>query len=249
MKIEILGCSGSVMPGYGTTSILVDSKVLIDAGSVMSVLDPHSVTGIRAVLITHPHIDHIMELPFLVDALYMKRARGIRILGSPQTIDAIRAHVFNGLIWPDLAELDTTADFVTLESISGEAVHIDGIDITAFPVEHTRGAYGYVLSSDGGHVLFSGDTGYHEGLFALIKRLSPTLRACFIEASFPDRMENLARITQHLTPGLISRGLDGIVRPQTRVFVYHIKPAHIEEVMADLPAGFECARAGEVILL
>ena len=38
MKIEVLGCSGSVMRGYDTTSILVNAKVLIDAGSVMSVL-------------------------------------------------------------------------------------------------------------------------------------------------------------------------------------------------------------------
>ena len=38
MKIEILGCSGSVAQGYNTTSILLNDSVLLDAGSAASVL-------------------------------------------------------------------------------------------------------------------------------------------------------------------------------------------------------------------
>lgn len=249
MKIEILGCSGSVMPGFGTTSILVDGKILIDAGSVMSVLGPKAVTGIKAILITHPHIDHIKELPFLVDALYTIRAKGIRILGSAPTLDAITTHIFNGLIWPDLAELDTPADFLTLEPIPEGTLFIDGIEIMSFAVDHPGGAYGYAIGSGGGRVLFSGDTGFNQGFFDLIGRLAPSLKACFLEASFPNRMEDLARLTQHMTPSLIERGLDGRIHPETRVFIYHIKPAHIDEVVSELPQGYEYIRAGEVIEL
>ncbi|HPS93991.1 MAG TPA: MBL fold metallo-hydrolase, partial [Deltaproteobacteria bacterium] len=69
MRIEILGCSGSVMPGFNTTSILINGKILIDVGSAASVLPESSLAQIRNILITHSHIDHIKELPFLIDAL------------------------------------------------------------------------------------------------------------------------------------------------------------------------------------
>jgi ribonuclease BN (tRNA processing enzyme) len=249
MKIEILGCSGSVSRGFNTTSILVQGKILIDAGSVMTALEPEDAVRIKAVLLTHPHIDHIKELPFLVDALYANRSRGIRIMGSPKTITAIKAHIFNGLIWPDIAQLNAEEDFVTLETLPEGELEIEGLRVRAFPEEHTGGAYGYVVSDNGAHALFSGDTGYHQGLFDIVGGLGAALKACFIEASYPNRMERLARITRHLTPGLVARGLEGLVSGTTRVILYHIKPAYLEEVVSELPEGFEYIKGGEVIHL
>lgn len=249
MRIEILGCSGSVLSGFDTMSILVDGKILLDAGSVMSTIGVDRATGIRTVLLTHPHIDHIKELPFLVDALYTHKAKGIRIIGSPQTIDALKAHIFNGLIWPDIAELDASSDFISLEHVPGGVFEIEGMEVRAFPTNHTGGAYGYVITENARSVLFSGDTGYHPGLFELVGELGSNLAACFIEASFPSRMEDLARITQHLTPALVAKGLDGVAAPGTRVILYHIKPAYLDEVIAELPRGFEYVRGGEVFVV
>lgn len=249
MKIEVLGCSGSVMQGFDTTSILVNSKILIDAGSVMSALPAGAVGGIRVVLITHPHIDHIKELPFLVDALFASRAHGIRIMGSKATVEALRAHVFNGLIWPDIAELDADSTLLSIEPVPDGWFDLDGMKVMSFVENHTGGALGYVIREDGGYALFTGDTGYHQGLFDLIRNLGPELKACFIEASFPNRMGELAAITQHLTPELISKGLDGVLSPSTRVIVYHMKPSYLDEVIAELPEGFEHIRGGEVISL
>lgn len=249
MKIEVLGCSGSVTRGFDTTSILVNSKVLIDAGSVMSVLPADALDAIRIVLITHPHIDHIKELPFLVDGLYTRNVRGIRIMGSRATVEALQDHVFNGLIWPDIAELNADRAFLSIEPVPDGWFDLDGLRVMAFPVNHTGGAHGYVISENGRCALFTGDTGYHQELFDLIKTLGPELKACFIEASFPNRMGELAAITQHLTPELIVKGLDGVLSPSTRVIVYHMKPSYLNEVTAELPEGFESIRGGEVITL
>lgn len=249
MKIEVLGCSGSVMRGYDTTSILVNAKVLIDAGSVMSVLPADDLDRIRIVLITHPHIDHIKELPFLVDALFTRKVRGIKIMGSPATIEALQHHVFNGLIWPDIAELDADRTVLSIEPVPDGWFDLDGIRVMAFPVNHTGGARGYVISENGDYVMFTGDTGYHQGLFDLIGTLGPKLKACFIEASFPNRMGELAATTQHLTPALIVKGLNGVLSSSTRVIAYHMKPSYFDEVIAELPEGFEHVRGGEVLIL
>ena len=249
MKIEVLGCSGSVMQGFDTTSILVNSKVLIDAGSVMSVLPADALDGIRIVLITQPHIDHIKELPFLVDALFTRKVRGIKIMGSKATVEALRDHVFNGLIWPDIAELDADRTFLSIEPVPDGWFDLDGIRVMAFPENHTGGARGYVIAENGDCALFTGDTGYHQGLFDLIRTLGTELKACFIEASFPNRMGELAAITQHLTPELIVKGLNGVLSPSTRVIAYHVKPSYLDEVIAELPEGFEHIRGGEVIIL
>jgi len=249
MKIEILGCSGSVMRGFNTTSILINSKILIDAGSVMSVLPEEAVGGIRSVLITHPHIDHIKELPFLVDALFGRKAKGIRVLGSRTTIEALKDHVFNGLIWPDMAELDEDRSFLSLETVPHDWFDLDGIRVKAFAENHIDGSLGYVLCEEGKYALFTGDTGVHQDLFDLIKSLGPDLKACFVEASFPSSMSELASITQHLTPELIRKGLDGVLSPSTRVILYHIKPKHMEEVVSELPHRYEHIRGGEEIII
>ncbi|HVN72701.1 MAG TPA: 3',5'-cyclic-nucleotide phosphodiesterase [Desulfomonilia bacterium] len=249
MKIEILGCSGSIMQGYNTTSILVNSRILIDAGSVVSVLPESMLKEIASVLITHPHIDHIKELPFLVDALFASHTHGIRIMGSQRTIEALKVHVFNGLIWPDLAELDVDKSFLSLECIPHGWFVLNGIQVKAFTENHIEGSVGYVIGEEGRYALFTGDTGFHQGLFDVIGDLGDDLKACFIEASFPNSMGDIAAITQHLTPELIKRGLNGVLSPSTRVIIYHIKPKYMEEVVSELPKGYEYIRGGEVITI
>jgi ribonuclease BN (tRNA processing enzyme) len=249
MRIEILGCSGSVMQGFNTTSILINGKLLIDVGSVVSVLPESAYTEIRTILITHSHIDHIKELPFLVDALFSKRKTGLRVLGSDSTINSLKAHVFNGLIWPDIEELDIDSSFLTLERLPQDWFDIDDIQVKAFRVEHIEGSVGYVLREDGKYILFTGDTGYNQKLFDLIRFLGSELKACFIEVSFPNRMDKIASVSHHLTPDLIMKGLNGVLSPSTRVIAYHIKPKYMDEVIAELPKGYEYIRGGEVITI
>jgi hypothetical protein len=45
------------------------------------------------------------------------------------------------------------------------------------------------------------------------------------------------------------KGLDGVLSPPTRVIAYHIKPKYMDEVIAELPKGYEYIRGGEVIII
>jgi ribonuclease BN (tRNA processing enzyme) len=64
MKFQVIGCSGGQIPGHNLSSYLLDNTLLIDAGSITSVLDVEGQKKIRNILITHVHVDHIMGQRF-----------------------------------------------------------------------------------------------------------------------------------------------------------------------------------------
>ena len=56
-------------------------------------------------LITHPHMDHICA--FVVNtASFQHTSRPKRLAALPSTIDAIKTHVFNNVIWPNMSDED-----------------------------------------------------------------------------------------------------------------------------------------------
>lgn len=58
---------------------------------------------ISTYLITHPHLDHISG--FVVNtASFQQTSRPKRLAALPSTIDAIKDHVFNDVIWPNLSD-------------------------------------------------------------------------------------------------------------------------------------------------
>jgi ribonuclease BN (tRNA processing enzyme) len=74
--------------------------------------------------------------------------------------------------------------------------------------------------------------------------LSDNLKLFFVEASFPDRMKDIAGISGHLTPEIIYSQIKHF--KDTRVIAYHIKPRFFEEVLKDIPKGMEYIKGGEV---
>jgi cAMP phosphodiesterase len=52
----------------------------------------------------------------------------------------------------------------------------------------------------------------------------PTLKAAFIEVSYPNDMASLAYQAKHLTPSLLVKELRKLGRPDLPVYTYHMKP-------------------------
>ncbi|HNY66301.1 MAG TPA: 3',5'-cyclic-nucleotide phosphodiesterase [Deltaproteobacteria bacterium] len=246
MKIEILGCSGSVMQGYNTTSILVNGNVLVDAGSAASALPAERLCGIGHILVTHPHIDHVKELPFILETLFSREDHVVTVWGSRVTLEALTGNIFNGVIWPRITELNNYKDFVLFREVPDHEFPVGGLAVSGFRAEHIPGSLSYLLSDGESRVLFSGDTGSDRHLFDLVKSLGPSLKALFVEVSFPNRMEDFARLTRHLTPSLLEEGLDGLAPESVRIIAYHIKPKYIDEVVAELPPNVAYITGGEV---
>ena len=67
---------------------------------------------IHSFLITHPHLDHISGLGINTPALeYGRETKDIVAL--PTTIEAIKQHIFNDLIWPNLSDEEGGVGFVS----------------------------------------------------------------------------------------------------------------------------------------
>ena len=62
----------------------------------------------------------------------------------------------------------------------------------------------------------------------------PTLKAAFIETSFPDKLSDVARVSKHLTPALFAQEFRKIGQPDLPVYVYHLKPRFRDEIRHEL---------------
>ena len=67
---------------------------------------------ISTYLITHPHLDHISGFA-INTASFQHTSRPKRIAALPSTIDAIKAHIFNDVIWPNMSDEDGGVGFVS----------------------------------------------------------------------------------------------------------------------------------------
>ncbi|KAK3682754.1 cAMP phosphodiesterases class-II-domain-containing protein [Podospora appendiculata] len=62
-------------------------------------------------LVTHPHLDHISG--FVINTAGLPNSRPKRLAGLPSTIAAIKTHIFNNVIWPNLSDENNGAGLVT----------------------------------------------------------------------------------------------------------------------------------------
>lgn len=236
MKLTVLGCSGGIGGrGARTTSFLADRDTLIDCGTGVGELEYADLLGIDRVFISHSHLDHIAMLPLLVDTVAEARQREITVFALPETLDILRAHVFNWLIWPDFSAIpDRREPFLRLQPVNlGEAVHLPGgRRVTLLPAHHTVPASALCLDSGEGKLVYSGDTTHSPDLVAAINALDG-LRHFIVETAFSDAQRALALSARHLCPSLLAAFLDDLqVTPE--VWISHLKPGIEEQIMAEV---------------
>lgn len=105
-------------------------------------------TYISCYLITHPHLDHLSGFAINTAAL-TGRSRPKTLAALPSTVDAVKRHIFNDAIWPNLSDEDGGVGFVTFQRLKeggdpmvgeGEArgyIDVcDGLSVKAFSVSH-----------------------------------------------------------------------------------------------------------------
>jgi ribonuclease BN (tRNA processing enzyme) len=237
MKVRILGCSGAVGNGGGTTSLLVDDDILIDAGTGVGELSETQMARIDHVFLTHAHLDHTAFVPFIVDAVAELRNAPLTVHATQVTLDILHAHLFNGLIWPDFTQIPSAAApalrFEALEL--GAHATIRGRTLTALPAQHVVPAVGYAVDSGTASLVFSGDTTTNPALWAIVGAM-PGLRHVIVETAFPDAQLATARAAQHYCPRLLADDLQA-VSFDADLLISHLKPAYAVEIMDELHAA------------
>lgn len=245
MKVRVLGCSGAIAKDCRTTSFLIDSDVLIDAGTGVGDLTLDEMSGINQVFLTHSHLDHVAALPLMVDAIAARRTTPIQIHALAGTITALRAHIFNNVIWPDFSRIPTPeAPFITFHEIkTGQTLELKGKLIEVLPAVHTVPAVGYAITAGTGCWVFTGDTERNPAFWDRINELNVAMLV--IETAFSNREKDLARLSLHLSPVVLANELDYISRDKKYpIYITHTKPAETALIMAEIQKFDDTAITG-----
>ena len=236
MELRVLGCSGGEAEGHRLTGLLVDGVLAIDAGCLTQALTLPEQVGIRQIFISHSHLDHICTLPFFTKNLFGHIQVPVEIHALPETLDALRRHLFNDEIWPDFSVIPSPDNPIIrfTEIVPGQPIEAEGLRVTPIPVNHLVPCVGYLVEDDHSAFLFSSDTAETEQIYEVANR-TPNLRLFITEASFPNEQTWLADASKHLTPEKLGRELQKL-KAQVPVGVYHLTPGDRSIMLPQLNA-------------
>ena len=232
MRIRTLGCSGGIGAGSRTSAMLIDNDVLIDAGTGIGDLALEELHSIRHVFLTHAHLDHIAGLPMLVDANYEDHFDlPVTVYARTETINAISAHLFNDVIWPDFTQIPDKENAILRYRVCnpGDTVTIGHRNFDAIDVSHSVPSLGYTVQNSGGVFAVSGDTKTNETLWPALNACDD-LRALVIEVSFPDELEELATTSGHYTPRTMCADLERL-NHEPEIWLTGMKPGQEERIL------------------
>jgi ribonuclease BN (tRNA processing enzyme) len=235
MKVRVLGCSGAIAKGCRTTSFLVDSDLLVDAGTGVGDLTLDQMRGVRHVLLTHSHLDHVAALPLMVDAVASGLTRPVEVHALPGTIKALKSHLFNDVIWPDFSRIPSPEHpFVKFREINvGDILQIGGKRIEVLPAVHTVPAVGYAVVGSNGAWVFTGDTARNPAFWHRLNQMQ--VAALVIETAFSNREKELAERSLHLSPQTLSEELECIAKDKRfPIYIMHTKPAETDLIMSEI---------------
>ena len=175
MRLKVLGAYGASDAEHNLTGYLIDDWLAVDAGTLTSKLSFAQQGRIQAVFITHPHADHIRDLPHLI---HNRFSQSVAALTSP----------FTGK--PPVQYRALT---------SGKKTMFNNVGLTVIPVDHQGPASGVIVEINGQAITFTGDTGPTHEIWKRTNK-TPNVVAVISEASFPNDQQTLADESGHLSP-------------------------------------------------
>lgn len=247
--IEFLGTSGTKSTSQGTTCLRVSHHCVIDAGNLIQGMGSH-VYDVEHIFLTHSHLDHIIDIPFIADLFVMRQNTPLKIYGLKNTLDDLRQFIFNNRIWPDFEQISLINHedkaIQLIELTPHEHYRVDGVTLTPFKTNHTDGSCGYMIEHNKNGILFTSDTYKCKEIWEMIET-HPAIHSLIIDVSFPSSYEKIARESKHLTPKILSEELLQCKRKDFRIFPMHMKPTLENSIKEELKDFGILDRGGHVL--
>lgn len=219
MKLTLLGtgCPQVDVNRYGPANLVRagGQSFLVDCGSGVTqrLLGAGSNGGqIDALLLTHLHSDHVVDLfQLVISSWHQARDRPQRVLGPPGTKRMVEAMLamwkpeYEQRIAHEKRPSMRALELEVTEFGEGEIWSQSGVTVRAVAVRHqpVRFAFGFVFESEDRRLVFSGDTAYCPELIESGKGADVLVHECFIHGLMkpgPGRTaEGLAAVASYHT--------------------------------------------------
>jgi len=234
MKIQVLGAHNCESQDSKLVSLLIDGVLAIDAGGLSSSLSFSAQQKLKAILLTHQHYDHIRDIPAVAMNFLLDKNR-INIYSITAVYEALVTHLLNERLYPNFLERPKEKPTIKFTIIEPDKIkEVAGYRILAIEVNHSCPTVGYrITSPDNKEFFYTSDTG--PGLAGCWECVSPHL--LIAEVTAPDRYEDFARTSGHLTPGLLKEELISFQKLKgylPRVVTVHMNPRLEKEIETEI---------------
>jgi ribonuclease BN (tRNA processing enzyme) len=225
MQLRVLGAHNMESKDTRMECHLIDGVLALDAGSLARALSFEEQRGVRAVLLSHRHFDHIKDL-LPLGLTFWNTGLTVDVYGIKDTIDYVASRLMDGELYPDFLNLPTPENPVfrlhTVEVL--REFQVLDYTVMAVPVPHDVPAVGFQISNSGGPRLFyTGDTG--PGLVDAWEHVAPEV--LLTEVTFGNDDEARAVLVGHLTPRFLEDALIAFKDQRgylPKVIVTHLNP-------------------------
>jgi len=249
-SIKILGAFGAKTTSTSMTCVQLDESTVIDAGNILLGLGEESAL-VDNILLTHSHMDHIADIPFVIDVFFSQRTSTLNIYGTKNTLDNLKKHILNWEIWPDFSQiplLGTKTMAITLHEIElDKNFYVNDIKLKAIKTNHTDGSCGYVIEKNNNAIFFTADTTTCPAIWNEINK-NEKINSVIIDVSFTSDYRQLAIDSKHFTPELLNEDLVNLKRDNVKIFINHLKPSYIEKIEFEINNTFKGMLNGGGIL-
>lgn len=215
-------------------SYLINDRLAIDAGAIGLIADLQRQSRISDVVLSHPHMDHVASLPIFVDNVFGAHPEGVLVWCSESTENALRTHLFNGVIWPDLTKLEgEDGKHLQFRRFrTNEPFEIGKLRVTPLELNHVASTHGFLIDDGDSACAIVSDTLPLETIWPQLEA-APRLDAVLLECSFPNRLQWLADVSKHLTPRSFAEQTTRLQREAPWIAI-HLKPAFAAEIESEL---------------
>jgi HD-GYP domain-containing protein (c-di-GMP phosphodiesterase class II)/phosphoribosyl 1,2-cyclic phosphodiesterase len=236
-SIKILGAYGAKTTSSAMTCIQVDTNILIDAGNILLGLKENA-KDIDHIFLTHSHLDHIADIPFVIDVFFSFRTKTLNIYGTKDTLDNLKTNILNWKIWPDFTAIKLSLSdemAITLNEMELDTnIQINNTYLKAIKTNHTAGSCGYVIEKNNNAIFFTSDTCSSYKIWEEVNT-NPKINAIITDISFPSEYKQLAIDSKHFTLELLNEDIqNNLKRDDVKIFINHLKPSFIPVIKDEL---------------
>ena len=228
MRVYFLGTGGYHPNERRHTAgvMLPEIGVIFDAGTGFFRVAERLETDEVQIFLSHAHIDHVVGLTYFLVPLLNGPVKRARVHGTPNTLKAVREHLFAEFIFPVRAPFE-------FEELTPEvAVPRHGI-VRHVPLKHPGGSTGYRLDFPDRSLAYITDTNADGSYDDFVRGVDVLIHECY----FPDDMANWPERTGHSrTSAVATLAKNAGVG---RLLLVHIDPRRPD----DDPVGIDAARA------